>query len=50
MFARPEWINWPFYFAGALKILYDVALYRAFVNLRPPEGAPGPSAAGSSGR
>jgi sugar phosphate permease len=37
MFARPAWINWPFFIAGALKITYDLLLYRAFVNIRPPE-------------
>jgi MFS family permease len=37
MFARPSWINVPFFFAGALKILYDLWLYREFVGIRPPE-------------
>jgi len=37
MFARPSWINAPFFVAGALKILYDVLLYREFVSVRPPE-------------
>jgi MFS family permease len=37
MFARPFWINVPFFIAGALKILYDLVLYREFVALRPPE-------------
>jgi MFS family permease len=37
MFARPFWINVPFFIAGALKILYDLLLYREFVALRPPE-------------
>jgi MFS family permease len=37
MFARPSWINAPFFIAGALKIVYDLLLYRGFVALRPPE-------------
>jgi MFS family permease len=37
MFARPSWINAPFFVAGALKIVYDVLLYREFVSVRPPE-------------
>ena len=41
MFARPGLIDAPFYIAGALKILYDVLLYRAFVTRRPPEEADG---------
>jgi predicted MFS family arabinose efflux permease len=35
----PALINWPFYLAGSLKILYDVLLYRAFVRGKPPEEA-----------
>lgn len=37
MFARPSWINAPFFFAGTLKILYDLLLYKEFVALQPPE-------------
>ena len=37
MFARPSWINVPFFIAGSLKILYDVLLYRKFVSVLPPE-------------
>lgn len=37
LFSVPSLINWPFFIAGALKICYDLALYRAFVQLRPPE-------------
>jgi MFS family permease len=37
MFARPSWINMPFFIAGALKILYDLLLYREFVAVQPPE-------------
>ena len=40
MFARPSLINLPFFFAGALKIVYDLLLYRDFVSLRPPEEHP----------
>jgi len=32
-------INAPFFVAGALKIAYDLALYREFVSVRPPEEA-----------
>jgi MFS family permease len=37
MFARPSWINLPFFIAGGLKILYDLLLYKQFVALRPSE-------------
>jgi MFS family permease len=37
MFARPALINLPFFIAGALKIAYDLLLYRAFVAVQPPE-------------
>ena len=37
MFARPALINVPFFLAGALKISYDLLLYRAFVAIRTPE-------------
>src|ERR1051326_4401286 len=37
MFARPSWINAPFFFAGTLKILCDLLLYKEFVALQPPE-------------
>jgi MFS family permease len=40
MFARPSWINLPFFIAGTLKILYDLLLYREFVSLPPPEETP----------
>ncbi len=38
-------LNWPFFLAGSLKILYDLALYRSFRALKPPEevGSPSPS-------
>jgi MFS family permease len=37
MFARPSWVNAPFFIAGTLKILYDLLLYREFVAVQPPE-------------
>ena len=37
MFARPAWINAPFFFAGTLKIMYDLLLYREFITVQPPE-------------
>jgi MFS family permease len=43
MFARPSWINVPFLLAGALKIAYDLLLYKAFIALRPPEEALSPT-------
>lgn len=39
LFSRPSLIDIPFFVAGALKILYDVVLYRQFVELRLPEEA-----------
>ena len=40
LFARPSLINLPFFIAGALKMTYDILLYRAFVRLPPPEETP----------
>ena len=37
MFARPSWINVPFFLAGTLKILYDLLLYKEFVKIQPVE-------------
>jgi MFS family permease len=37
MFARHSLINLPFFIAGALKIIYDLVLYREFVSIKPPE-------------
>jgi len=37
MFARPAWINAPFFIAGILKIVYDLLLYRQFSAIQPPE-------------
>ena len=39
MFARPSWMNLPFFIAGTLKIVYDVLLYWQFVAARTPEEA-----------
>jgi MFS family permease len=36
MFARPSLINVPFFIAGALKVVYDLLLYRGFVARRYP--------------
>src|SRR5258706_70897 len=37
LFAHPALTNVPFYIAGALKIIYDLLLYREFISLPPPE-------------
>jgi MFS family permease len=37
MFTRPALISLPFFMAGALKIVYDLLLYRGFSAVRPPE-------------
>jgi MFS family permease len=37
LFAHPSLVDVPFYLAGALKIIYDVALFRAFRAVTPPE-------------
>ena len=39
LFARPSLVDAPFYIAGALKITYDLLLFRAFRRLEPPEEA-----------
>jgi len=39
LFARPALISLPFFIAGTLKIVYDLLLYRGFVNNPPPEEA-----------
>ncbi len=43
MFARPSWINVPFFIAGTFKILYDLLLYREFMAVQPPEEQHGES-------
>jgi len=37
LFSHPKLIDVPFYIAGTLKIVYDLALYKAFVGTKPPE-------------
>jgi MFS family permease len=37
LFSRPRLVDVPFFIAGALKIAYDLILYREFVSVRPPE-------------
>jgi MFS family permease len=37
MLARQAWMSAPFFFAGALKIVYDLLLYRAFVGVQPKD-------------
>ena len=39
LFSRPCLIDVPFFIAGILKIGYDLALYRGFAAVRPPEEA-----------
>jgi MFS family permease len=39
LFAHPASVDAPFYIAGAVKIAYDLLLYRAFRSLTPPEEA-----------
>lgn len=35
--SSPLWLGVPFFVSGSLKIVYDLALYRNFRGLRPPE-------------
>ena len=37
LYARPALMSVPFFIAGALKVLYDVLLYRGFAAVPPPE-------------
>ncbi|MEO8367917.1 MAG: MFS transporter [Candidatus Solibacter sp.] len=37
LFTNPNLLSVPFYLAGALKIAYDLILYRQFINLPPEE-------------
>jgi MFS family permease len=37
LLANPALLSVPFFFAGGLKIVYDLALYASFRHLRPPE-------------
>jgi MFS family permease len=38
LFAQPALVNVPFFIAGGLKTLYDLLLYRSFVEVQPPPG------------
>jgi MFS family permease len=40
MLGSSPWFNAPFYLAGALKVLYDLLLYRGFRTARTAEGEP----------
>jgi MFS family permease len=40
LFAKPSLISAPFFIAGALKILYDLLLYKEFVSIPPVEERP----------
>ncbi len=40
LFSRPSLINVPFFIAGALKIAYDLLLFRAFRSVKPPAQTP----------
>jgi MFS family permease len=40
LFAQPALIGVPFFIAGALKIAYDLLLYRGFAKVQPPEERP----------
>jgi MFS family permease len=37
MLARQAWMSTPFFLAGALKVVYDLLLYRAFVGVKPED-------------
>jgi MFS family permease len=37
LFAKPSLMSVPFFVAGSLKIVYDLLLYREFLEIRPPE-------------
>ncbi|MCI0696645.1 MFS transporter [candidate division KSB1 bacterium] len=40
LLAMPTLLSVPFFFAGGLKIIYDLLLYRSFRALKPPEEEP----------
>jgi MFS family permease len=44
LMARASLLNVPFFISGAIKIIYDLMLYRGFRSLRPPEERGGTSA------
>jgi MFS family permease len=35
--ANPAWYGYPFFISGSLKIVYDLALFRSFRSVKPPE-------------
>jgi hypothetical protein len=35
--ANPVLFSMPFFLCGGLKIVYDLALYRSFSTMKPPE-------------
>lgn len=35
LFARPALVNLPFFIAGTLKIVYDLLLHKAFIDVQP---------------
>jgi hypothetical protein len=37
LLGNPALLSFPFVIAGALKIIYDLLLYRSFKTIRPPE-------------
>ena len=37
LLANAAWLNFPFFIAGGLKIIYDLLLYRSFKAFKPPE-------------
>lgn len=39
MLASSALLSLPFFISGGIKILYDLAMYRSFQALRPPEEA-----------
>jgi MFS family permease len=41
LFGSPSLMNAPFFIAGALKIVYDLLVFRAFRSVKPPEEAAG---------
>lgn len=41
LIANPLFFSVPFFFAGGLKIIYDLSLYHSFRTLKPPEEANG---------
>ena len=41
--ANPAWYGYPFFVSGSLKIVYDLALFRSFRSVKPPEEQSVPS-------